>query len=394
MQQPAQERRMPKIHFIFQAIGAKIRSLFDISSLLRRPKVVDKYIRSTATKLDKESAVVPECLDLTASFRKHDEAHVVEKILQWRGLSKCSRDVPFETEEPVTTGQMSEVHQIQDVLWFKDRLAVANTRRREQLKYWVDHPYESAKDSSVTSHYSNPLPEATRAVVEEARPDSTSQAPTLKPADNDNLKAAASTFSKQSFSTAAVSDVHETKTNFRQRTQYAPTEAGQQAFNSIPPPPSQNGEAWFACPYCGVSLLSSDMTDRQSWKYVRVRNLRLDVDLCRLIRVEAELTTQSIDGTYFTTCALTCALLKSVRIPGSCTSVGMTGCITNCKPIDESTHARPAIKFSQIGAACKGTCQPTMTENFLLTRLNSFQTSVIARSMWRATLKNIVLSVA
>ncbi|UPK98937.1 hypothetical protein LCI18_009872 [Fusarium solani-melongenae] len=104
----------------------------------------------------------------------------------------------------------------------------------------------------------------------ETKEESGSQASTLKqPSFMFPRPGAKSTMSKQSFSTAAISDVHDTKTNARPRTVYAPTNVGQDRSNAVPDlPKTRDGKKTFPCPYCGMTLESSEMQNRQSWKFV------------------------------------------------------------------------------------------------------------------------------
>jgi hypothetical protein len=102
--------------------------------------------------------------------------------------------------------------------------------------------------------------------VEEKEP--LSQPATLNPPNLDvSRKGPKSVISKQSFSTAAVSDIHDTKTNVRPRTVYAPTAICQGRSNSVPhPPKTEDGKFTFPCPYCGMTLESSEMQNRATWR--------------------------------------------------------------------------------------------------------------------------------
>ncbi|KAM7210735.1 C2H2 type zinc finger domain protein [Rhypophila decipiens] len=262
---------MPKIKLLVRQIFEQIQSLYDLSSLLRRPKIVDRYIRSlpkSGTRTVTES--FPEELTLSAAFAIWDEKHVHEKLQQWQGVTKAGRSDLFDDEDVATEMPSSEDESPTPIPWLQERLARANTRRREQLRYWIDHPYDPNQDnlgSNVTE------PELVK--VQVIRDDG-SQVSTLKkdgPAPPSQGPKSVKT--TQSFSTVAMSDIHDTKTNVRPRTVYAPTEMGQGKVNSVPGPPKPpEGKSTFTCPYCGISLEWSEMQNRQSWKRHVFRDLR------------------------------------------------------------------------------------------------------------------------
>src|SRR5690606_39439181 len=81
-------RSMPKIRLLVQQIVEQIRSLYDLSSLLRRPGVLDRYIRSVSSRSNAPTSTDPDVLMPSAGFHTSDESHVLEKVLQWRGLTK------------------------------------------------------------------------------------------------------------------------------------------------------------------------------------------------------------------------------------------------------------------------------------------------------------------
>ncbi|KAJ4146174.1 hypothetical protein NW754_001638 [Fusarium falciforme] len=263
--------RMPKIRLLVQQITDQIRSLYDLSSLLRRPRIADKYIRSVSSK---SHTAASDTLPLMVSFSKLDESHAIEKILQWRGLTKSGQSLSCENEPPAEERHSLATDEVGNILWYCQRLARANTRRREQLRYWADHPYVSTQDKDTSSQT---LPVLVKPPVKasEIKEELGSQASTLKlPSVKFPPAGPTSTVSKQSFSTAAASDVHDTKTNARPRTVYAPTNVGQGRSNAVPGPPKTDGKATFPCPYCGITLDSSEMQRRQSWKRHVFRDLR------------------------------------------------------------------------------------------------------------------------
>ncbi|PMD20206.1 hypothetical protein NA56DRAFT_705018 [Hyaloscypha hepaticicola] len=271
-----QRQRMPKIRLLTQQMLEQIRSLYDLSSLLRRPKIADKYIRSINSKSYTATLSDSDTLPLSVAFSSSDESHVAEKVLQWRGLTKNGRIVEFKDEDvaPVEQGLTSDW--VEDILWFCQRLARANTRRREQLQYWTDHPYDPKQGATNAARHA--IPDLAQVPAKQEKQESRSQASTLKPPDpNLPREGPGSAVSKQSFSTAAVSDIHDTKTDVRPRTVYAPTAIGQGRSNSVPDLPKTAYEnATFPCPYCGMTLESSEMQmhNKQSWKRHVFRDLR------------------------------------------------------------------------------------------------------------------------
>ncbi|OQE89740.1 hypothetical protein PENNAL_c0013G04005 [Penicillium nalgiovense] len=267
--------RMPKICLIVQQMLEQIRSLYELSALLRRPKIADKYIRSVNSKSNRATLNDQDSLPLYFSFSHCDEGHIVEKVLQWRGLTKSGRCVEFDNEDVAPVGQTLTDDGVEDIVWFCQRLAGANTRRREQLQYWTDHPYDPKQDKSnvVRPETQFQVPVQGKQ-VEEKEP--LSQPATLNPPNLAvSRKGPKSVMSKQSFSTVAVSDVHDTKTNVRPRTVYAPTAIGQGRANSVPDPPkTERGNFTFPCPYCGMTLETSEMQNRATWKRHVFRDLR------------------------------------------------------------------------------------------------------------------------
>lgn len=203
------------------------------------------------------------------SFSKYDERHVIEKVLQWRRLTKSENSTSLEDEDAAPVEESSVSDNIDDILWFSRRFARSNTRRREQLRYWKDHPYDSAaKQDRLDSIQTRPNSAKQLVKETDAKEESQSQTSTLKaPGFNVPVIGPKSAVSKQSFSTVAVSDVHDTGTNLRPRTVYTPTNIGQRHMASVPDPPKlEIGRTTFSCPYCGLTLESREMQNRQAWK--------------------------------------------------------------------------------------------------------------------------------
>lgn len=263
-------RTLPKVTFLVQRVVEQIRSLYDLSALLRRPTVSNKYIRSA-----EEAGKLPlgEAASLQQAFAAADYDHVLEKVRQWRGLTKCDKGVATAGEGAVTEAMTVDKGEgCEDILWLCQRLSEANSRRREQLAYWIRHPYDPEADRTTE----DPLRDVAAKAPSRGGPqgDGHNESQLLmsyaKPPDTVIRPAAApslSIMSRQTFSTVAVSDVYDTKTNTRARTVYAPTAAGGFRSASVPAPPKvAEDNPSFTCPYCGTVLKSDDMRDRQTWK--------------------------------------------------------------------------------------------------------------------------------
>ncbi|KAI0415957.1 hypothetical protein F5X98DRAFT_206235 [Xylaria grammica] len=263
----SERRKMPKICLYFKQIVEQIGSLHEISSLLRRPTVTNKFIRSMNLGLEATTLQGSGTVDLNSAFGIFDNSHILEKVTQWRGLGKSLQSVVLSNEAVALVSDTLDYPEVRDIRWFCQRLARANTRRREQLQYWKTHPY----DPTQMTISANSIADVHVAQVEDSR----SQVSTLKPSNpHVSHEGPKSIVSKQSFSTVAVSDVHDAGTNIRPRTVYAPTVTSKDRPISIPrPPKTKDGETTFPCPYCGMKLGDKNMT-RQLWKRHVFRDLR------------------------------------------------------------------------------------------------------------------------
>ncbi|KAI1129558.1 hypothetical protein F5Y10DRAFT_150614 [Nemania abortiva] len=230
-------------------------TLPNISLLLQRTGAIDKFIRSDD------------------AFGLFDENHVLEKVRQWRGLDKSLyldktslQRVIFPDENLARASCPVNYQGVEDIQWFCQRLARANTTRREQLQNWKTHPDGPEQIVTSTSSVGNvrniTLPEV-------QREESQSQVYALELLDAPTLHAPerpVSVLSKQDFHTGAVSDVYESETNIGPQTVYTPTVAGQDRAHSLPKPPrAKDRETYSSCPYCGEMLESQGM-GKQLWE--------------------------------------------------------------------------------------------------------------------------------
>ncbi|ERS95330.1 hypothetical protein HMPREF1624_08208 [Sporothrix schenckii ATCC 58251] len=225
------KRRRARVSVLVDEIKEQIKSLFEVSSLLRRPRVTNKYLRSVSSKSPNQAGAKEADL-LMIAMKTYDERHVKEKMLQWGSLNKSTLGQQFQ-EESVPMNR-PDFGAIQEVSWLCQRLAQANTRRREQLQYWKRRPYETAPVASKV------LPERNPRNMDESgttgRPRTSDMPKPTAPATNPDRRSTTSgqTFTTaHSFSTAAVSDVvYKVNTTGRAPTTYAPTLAGQGALET------------------------------------------------------------------------------------------------------------------------------------------------------------------
>jgi hypothetical protein len=242
-------QRTPKICMLVRLMQAQIRSLFDVSSLLRRPMVKDKYIRSHADRKNRE--IVDET-SLHYHFRPFDMDYVWGKIGQWH------RQTNSEKHDVVSSNQQKSPTSIEHDSWLFERLATANNRRREQLQYWRTHTVESTHPSSINLP---PRPQYDQKNVIGTEPSSQKH---IYPESSSAKQTPASVIS---LSTVPRSYIYDLNARDRPRTVYEPTIVGKTQSNRVPDIPelartSDN----FPCPYCAMKLESKEMQSRGLWK--------------------------------------------------------------------------------------------------------------------------------
>jgi hypothetical protein len=221
---------------LFSVIICQIRSLYEISTLLRRPAIPDKYIRSESKDQRME----------VSHFATWDQAHVAAKITQWTFDEDKTFEEPFDADSLLCS-----------------RLAAGNTRRREQLKYWQKHPERPS--SNISPPLLPPKPQQSENRGAQIRHPSVS-APLMNSAPRSTD---ASKITVQSFSTVAQSILKDNVTNSgRPKTIYAPSgHGGTQGPSRVPDVPEASSESpTFACPCCFAELNVNAMSDRQLWK--------------------------------------------------------------------------------------------------------------------------------
>jgi len=229
-----------RILHLLAIIVDHIQSLLQISSLLRRPTISNKYLRSLSKRVnqDSESAILT-----------WDLAHVAEKKRRWVNEQKghCVTD----DQENVP---LDMTH------YLCKRIAASNVRRREQLAFWQSHPAERS-----TIILPNEQPVQPKAVI----------VPGLKPAvplpKEATLRSETSRptqGTKESFSTVAKSDLNDAATfSGRPRTEYvASTKGGNYVLRVPDVPKVPEGSPTFKCPYCCTMLDAKSMLQREIWK--------------------------------------------------------------------------------------------------------------------------------
>ena len=219
------KQRCPKkteFQFIISSIFEQIRSLYKISALLRRPTLPNKYIRSVS----KDEAI--------SFYAPWDQAHVEAK---------------FRNMDPTLAR----------------RLAMANTRRRQQLKYWEKHHQEETDELYVE-------PKAQQAAFSGGMAKSKShvRAEAMREAGKLPTKSleVRSKITKQSFSTVAQSAINDNQTfSGCPQTVYEPSLQEKGSCLRVPDPPKfEFGKTLFECPYCHASLEVGLMQNRHLWK--------------------------------------------------------------------------------------------------------------------------------
>ncbi|KAE9372483.1 hypothetical protein N431DRAFT_466728 [Stipitochalara longipes BDJ] len=241
--------KMQRILHLLAIVVDHIQSLFQVSALLRRPTISDKYLRSVS----KRKSATAE-----SPFLHWDLAHVVEKRRLWIRQQKWH--VPAELDEAENdTQQMSTS--------LCKRLATANVRRREQLDFWQIHP---AQPSTVK------LPDEPIRPKPVAIPDSIPAGQLIKKTVSKSEMSKPSHGTKQSFSTVAKSDLNDSATfSGRPRTEYASSSKGGKFVLRIPPLPKVQEESpTLKCPYCSTTLDAKSMSQRELWKKHVFRDLR------------------------------------------------------------------------------------------------------------------------
>lgn len=242
------ESRIPsktqRILHLLAIIVDHIQSLFQVSTLLRRPTISDKYLRSASKRTTVENK---------SPFLHWDLAHIVEKRRLWINQHKWHLPADVDNAENIS-------HQKSNHLC--KRLAIANVRRREQLDFWQAHP---AQPSAIK------LPNEPIRPKPAAIPDPILTGQLLKKVVPRSEISKPSHGTQQSFSTVAKSDLNDSATfSGRPRTEYVSSTKGGKYVLRVPTVSKISDDSpTLKCPYCSTTLDAKSMSQRELWKYVR-----------------------------------------------------------------------------------------------------------------------------
>lgn len=216
---------------ILRHVGDDLDLLAQIAVLVMRPGFKRRYLHSTRLgELDPKME----------PFAKFDRLSVEEKIIHWK-----AQDTQQNGNEATATPELVESRALareplegEHVLL--QRLAMANTRRREQFLHWSRDPDEVKEIGQE---------------VDNAKIQARGHAPR-------------STLSKDTYSIVDETVVLETNAKVNSEgTTYSESTAGNTRSNRVPDAPAKIWtDATFECPYCHLTLESLKMQNRGEWK--------------------------------------------------------------------------------------------------------------------------------
>ena len=248
-----------KFAWLVEQAFEQIQSLFYSSSLLRGLKFSGKHVLPVDGKARAE--LLEEEISFASAFRTLDREHVLEKVRQWHGLTR-NADVSFDDEEGASADHLharpdDNTQFQQDTTVLCQRLANANTQRREQLKYWAENPDTSIEEASVpgSGRISNLQCHASA-----ARPSGQEL-----PIENNQLR---SSSSQHGFSILPKTILCESqRESENSSTAYAKSNASGDLPNRVPDAPTlSTGDMSFPCPCCGIKLTVRETESRKIWK--------------------------------------------------------------------------------------------------------------------------------
>ena len=224
----------------FESIGL----LYHYSAIFRRPRLGGRYLHSKSK-------------DTAPDIPYYEYSHVQQKLEEWyqrkdRPQSDFVSDGLTAQETLTTDSVESQQASTADLDFLCMRLAAANARRRDQLRYWGNHPFigdQKLFKEEVSADFS-------RTEIESSVGVSESQSHRSDPTVN-------------TFSSVARSAIYEDDgAPGPARTTYTSSViGGGKLLKRIPNVPPQSREApSFECPFCHMTLDSGPMQDRNTWK--------------------------------------------------------------------------------------------------------------------------------
>lgn len=259
--QPFRSRQKARISVAISHTRESIQTLYRLGSLLRRPGLSGRYLHSEQARATEDATY------------NYDLSHVRQKIHQWLHDGNHRVAVGVEGELAVSEEIISQRLEEKEtpIYLLCKRLAAANTRRREQFRYWSQHPYHpdtpfGQENTQLTEilHQENkrrPVHVAVRGAFQ--------QGEGTTPSESSVVKSVTTIPTVQTFSSVTKSAIFETDTESGPpRTIYAETVVGDRVSTRVPdlPAAAQRGEP-FECPYCHMNL---EIKDRLVWKYVSI----------------------------------------------------------------------------------------------------------------------------
>ena len=223
----------------------QVQLFYNLGVLLRRSGFKRAYLKSTS--------------HILLNATPEDLSHVRESIQRWRaGGSEninAGKGVHPDDEKPVTLEELEQranaTVETNELGGLIERLARANTRRREQLMHWSEHPDQTLSlDSTRTEGPSFP------------------QRPPDAPSDTKSVKSKNTISRSDILGRSQRPDDTQLPGFTSSRTAYAKTVVGRANATRVPNVPREARLAdSFECPYCFLLLDSAPMRDdRDAWK--------------------------------------------------------------------------------------------------------------------------------
>ncbi|KAL8391070.1 hypothetical protein RB595_009900 [Gaeumannomyces hyphopodioides] len=237
------EQKVSRVFLRLLHAYEQIKLLYHFSALLRRPKIHDRYLSSTSSRV--QPATVP-------TYETH---HVEEKFKIWAEDLEGDSEAEFECSGRQSKGKTpAGKHSRDDATGIlRLRLAAANAQRRRQFRYWHSLP-GGEMDGSEARQIER---------VAEGKSQASSGR-TVR------------TFHTEGSSVARSAIVEQTIYKGPARTEYASSAFGDDGkVSRLPKVPVESLEGpTFQCPYCTMTLKSETMQVRNTWKRHVFRDLR------------------------------------------------------------------------------------------------------------------------